>query len=112
MDTHKYTDEAVELLRRLIATPSVSRSEGRAADIMEDELRRCGFSPRREANNVWAVGPCHDSSRPTLLLNAHIDTVKPVASYTRNPYCPDLEDGRLYGLGRSEEHTSELQSQR
>ena len=102
MDTHKYTEEAVELLRRLIATPSVSRSEGRAADIMEEELRRCGFSPRREANNVWAVGPCHDSSRPTLLLNAHIDTVKPVASYTRNPYCPDLEDGRLYGLGSND----------
>jgi acetylornithine deacetylase len=80
----------------------VSRDERRAADIMEEELVRCGFMPHREANNVWAIGPCQREDRPTLLLNAHIDTVKPVASYTRNPYEPSLEDGTLYGLGSND----------
>ena len=99
MTAQQYTGEAVSLLSHLIATPSVSRDERRAADIMEEELTRCGFTPHREANNVWAIGSCQREDRPTLLLNAHIDTVKPVASYTRNPYEPSLEDGTLYGLG-------------
>ena len=102
MTAQQYTGEAVSLLSHLIATPSVSREERRAADIMEEELTRCGFTPHREANNVWAIGPCQRENRPTLLLNAHIDTVKPVASYTRNPYEPSLEDGTLYGLGSND----------
>ena len=102
MTAQQYTCEAVSLLSHLIATPSVSREERRAADIMEEELTRCGFTPHREANNVWAIGPCQREDRPTLLLNAHIDTVKPVASYTRNPYEPSLEDGTLYGLGSND----------
>ena len=102
MTAQQYTGEAVSLLSHLIATPSVSRDERRAADIMEEELTRCGFTPHREANNVWAIGSCQREDRPTLLLNAHIDTVKPVASYTRNPYAPSLEDGTLYGLGSND----------
>lgn len=102
MTAQQYTGEAISLLSHLIATPSVSRDERRAADIMEKELTRCGFTPHREANNVWAIGPCQREDRPTLLLNAHIDTVKPVASYTRNPYEPSLEDGTLYGLGSND----------
>ena len=102
MTAQQYTGEAVSLLSHLIATPSVSREEHRAADIMEEELTRCGFTPHREANNVWAIGSCQREDRPTLLLNAHIDTVKPVASYTRNPYEPSLEDGTLYGLGSND----------
>ena len=102
MTAQQYTGEAVSLLSHLIATPSVSREERRAADIMEEELTRCGFTPHREANNVWAIGSCQREDRPTLLLNAHIDTVKPVASYTRNPYEPLLEDGTLYGLGSND----------
>lgn len=102
MTAQQYTGEAVSLLSHLIATPSVSRDERRAADIMEEELVRCGFTPHREANNVWTIGPCQREDRPTLLLNAHIDTVKPVASYTRNPYEPSLEDGTLYGLGSND----------
>lgn len=102
MTAQQYTGEAVSLLSHLIATPSVSRDERRAADIMEEELTRCGFTPHREANNVWAIGPCQREDRPTLLLNAHIDTVKPVASYTRDPYEPSLEDGTLYGLGSND----------
>lgn len=101
METEKYVAEAVALLQRLIATPSVSRDESRAADIMESALRDYGFEPRREANNVWALGSM-DDRRPTLLLNAHIDTVRPVASWTRDPFEPTLEDGTLFGLGSND----------
>lgn len=97
-----YTESAVALLKRLIATPSVSREETRAADLMEEELRRYGFTPHREANNVWAFAADIDPQKPTLLLNAHIDTVKPVASWTLNPYNPDIIGDTLYGLGSND----------
>ena len=98
----EYISDAVELLKKLIATPSVSRNEKDAADIMEQTIRSYGFEPQREANNVWIIDPHYDESRPTLLLNAHIDTVKPVASWTRDPFSPDVEDGVLYGLGSND----------
>ena len=98
----EYVSDAVELLKKLIATPSVSRNEKDAADIMEQTIRSYGFEPQREANNIWIIDPHYDESRPTLLLNAHIDTVKPVASWTRDPFSPDVEDGVLYGLGSND----------
>lgn len=102
MCTKNYLEDAVSLLQRLIATPSISRDEAAAADIMEETLRGYGFCPRREGNNVWTVCPDYDERKPTLLLNAHIDTVKPVSSWTRDPYSPDIEDGTLYGLGSND----------
>ncbi len=102
MTRKDYIERAVGLLRRLIATPSVSRDEAAAASIVEDELRGYGFEPRREGNNVWAVSPHYDGGKPTLLLNAHVDTVKPVASWTRDPFSPDISEGRLYGLGSND----------
>ena len=98
----EYVSDAVELLKKLIATPSVSRNEKDAADIMEQTIRSYGFEPQREANNIWIIDPHYDESRPTLLLNAHIDTVKPVTSWTRDPFSPDVEDGVLYGLGSND----------
>ena len=98
----EYVSDAVELLKKLIATPSVSRNEKDAADIMEQTIRSYGFEPQREANNIWIIDPHYNESRPTLLLNAHIDTVKPVASWTRDPFSPDVEDGVLYGLGSND----------
>lgn len=98
----RYFDSAVDLLSRLIATPSISREEAAAADIVEEELRRYGFAPRREGNNVWAVSPGFDESQPTLLLNAHIDTVRPTDSWTRDPFTPTIEGDRLYGLGSND----------
>ena len=102
MTQEQYVSDAVQLLKKLIATPSVSRNEKDAADIMEQTIRSYGFEPQREANNLWIIDPHYDESRPTLLLNAHIDTVKPAASWSRDPFSPDVEDGVLYGLGSND----------
>lgn len=95
-------NDAVELLKRLIATPSVSRNETAAADIMEKQMITYGLAPHREANNVWVLSSDWDDAKPTLLLNAHIDTVKPVDSWTRDPFKPTLEGDKLYGLGSND----------
>lgn len=91
-----------ELLSRMITTPSLSRQEGDTAMLIYDYLAASGASPRRHGNNVWAVSEGFDPQRPTLLLNSHHDTVRPASSYTRDPYAPTVEDGRLYGLGSND----------
>ena len=102
MQIKQYTEDAVRLLSQLIATPSVSRDEKVAADIMQKEMQRLGLETHREANNVWTIGKQYDNNKPTLLLNAHIDTVRPVASWTREPFKPELEGDILYGLGSND----------
>jgi len=100
LDAH--ITEAVELLKQLIATPSRSRDEARTADLLHAFLAQRGAAPERLANNVWARAEGFDPARPTLLLNSHHDTVRPAASYTRDPYAPTVEDGKLYGLGSND----------
>ena len=101
MDYKDYTHEAVELLKQLISTPSISRDETAAADILADFIEKCGLPTRRIGNNIL-VCEALDSEKPTLLLNAHIDTVKPVSTWTRDPFSPTVEDDRLYGLGAND----------
>lgn len=97
----------IELLKRLISTPRVSRDESAAADILEQEMRDLGLTPQRLHNNLWEIAPGYDANRPTLLLNAHIDTVRPVSAWTRNPNEPELtEDGHLYGIGSNDDGAS------
>lgn len=95
-------DNAVELLQRLIATPSISRSEGDTATLIEQWLEARGVTAHRHKNNVWAYNLHYDESKPTILLNSHHDTVKPNAAYTRDPFAPTIENGRLYGLGSND----------
>ena len=98
----QYTDDAIELLQQLIATPSISREERAAADIMDRYMNRWNLPHGREGNNLWVGCPDWDNNRPTVMLNAHIDTVNPVSSWTRDPYKPQIVDGRLYGLGSND----------
>ena len=94
--------EAIELLDKLIATPSHSREESAVADILEAFLREKGIDVQRIHNNVWAMCENFDCNKPTLLLNSHHDTVKPSAAYTVDPYNPLHSDGKIYGLGSND----------
>ena len=40
--------------------------------------------------------------KPTLMLNSHQDTVKPSQNYTRDPFEPTIEEGKIYGLGSND----------
>jgi len=93
----------IDLLKKLIAIPSISRDEAAAADCLEQWLKDNGFEDvHRVGHNLWLEsGPA--DGRPTILLNAHIDTVKPASGYTRDPFTPSVEDGRLYGLGSNDD---------
>ena len=94
-------EDVINLLRQLIATPSFSREEGKTADLIDDFLSAYGYATERCGHNVWSRGR-FDPEKPTLLLNSHHDTVKPSSGYTRSPFDPYEEDGRLYGLGSND----------
>ena len=97
------TQESIVLLDQLIATPSASRDEVATADIIEAFLKaRVRGKVERIHNNVFVRTPLWDDTRPTLLMNSHHDTVRPSASYTRDPYAPTHEEGRIYGLGSND----------
>ena len=91
-----------ELLQQLIAIPALSRDEKGVADFLEAWLTGEGLAPHRCGNNLWC---CHGEG-PAVLLDAHIDTVKPVAGWTRDPFTPAIENGRLYGLGSNDDGAS------
>jgi Acetylornithine deacetylase/Succinyl-diaminopimelate desuccinylase and related deacylases len=102
MDIDSLYYEAIDLLKRLISVPSVSREESEVADVLEDYLKAIGFSIQRKGNNIWASSSGWDANKPVILLNSHLDTVKPVAGWTKDPYSPIEENGRLYGLGSND----------
>lgn len=106
MDIKILTNEAVELLERLIETPRVSREETAAADLLQAWMTERGMKPQREGNNLWSIAPGFDAGRKTLLLCAHIDTVKPASGWTREPHKAQREGNRLYGLGANDDGAS------
>lgn len=95
-------EEAIALLQRLIKTPSLSKEEGNTALLLEEFFQKRNIPFSRKANNVWAFNKLFDPALPTVLLNSHHDTVKPNQGYTRDPFTPFIEDGKLYGLGSND----------
>ena len=101
-DTINYQTAAIELLKELIATPSFSKEEEQTASIIGKFLAVRNIAATRVGNNVFALNKYFDESKPTILLNSHLDTVKPNPQYTKNPYSPIIEDDKLYGLGSND----------
>jgi acetylornithine deacetylase len=94
--------ESVFLLKQLIAAPSFSKSENATADIIQSFLNTKKIQNQRDGNNVWAKNKFFKPELPTILLNSHHDTVRPVAGWVRNPFDPLIEKDRLYGLGSND----------
>lgn len=95
-------NESIENLQRLINTPSLSGQERKASEIIEAYLRKYGIKANRIKNNIYAYNKYFDKNRPTILLNSHIDTVKPNAGWTKEPYKAVVFDHKLYGLGSND----------
>lgn len=96
----------IPLLQEMIVLPSFSGGEEAVAQLLEKRLQEAGLPVHRKALNLWLDSADYfpeDRDKKTLLLNAHIDTVKPSAGYTRDPFAATLEGGRLYGLGSNDD---------
>lgn len=95
-------DDSLDLLQKLIVIPSLSKEEALTAAVINAFLKERGVITHRKENNIWAFNKYYDSSKPTILLNSHHDTVKPNPGYTRDPFSADLEEGKLFGLGSND----------
>lgn len=95
-------EDALDLLKKLIETPSLSKEENKTADIIQIFLEKKGIPTHRKGNNIWAFSLYEDSKKPYILLNSHHDTVKPNSGYTKDPYKAIIEDGKLFGLGSND----------
>lgn len=102
MTTEFLRHKALDLLQELISTQSFSKEEDKTATIIKSFLQSEGVTPQRYLNNVWALNNQYSLDKPTLLLNSHHDTVKPNPGYTRDPFKPVVEDGKLFGLGSND----------
>jgi Acetylornithine deacetylase/Succinyl-diaminopimelate desuccinylase and related deacylases len=102
IDIDYYTSEALTLLSSLIGIPSISREEDKAADFLQTYIEETGIMTGRMGNNIWCISPMFDLNKPTILLNSHIDTVKPVQGWRRHPFTAKTENGKLYGLGSND----------
>jgi len=100
--TKELQQDAIDLLKQLITTPSFSKEEDQTAAIIENFLRNRGCKTRRHINNIWTPNKYFDEGKPTILLNSHHDTVKPNKGYTLDPFTPIERDGKLFGLGSND----------
>tara|TARA_R100000935_G_scaffold38053_1_gene59346 strand:- start:2184 stop:3254 length:1071 start_codon:yes stop_codon:yes gene_type:complete len=99
---YKLQQEALSLLANLIETPSFSKEENATARLLEHWFKKKEMVFFTNGNNVWAKNKIFDSSKPSLLLNSHHDTVKPNSAYTKDPFSAIKEEGKLYGLGSND----------
>jgi acetylornithine deacetylase len=97
-----YYYDAIQLLQQLITIPSFSKEEGGTADCIVAFLEKKNIKTDRIGNNIIARNKYYSKEKKSLLLNSHHDTVKPNKNYTRDPFAPNLEDGKLYGLGSND----------
>ncbi|NQV75590.1 MAG: M20 family metallo-hydrolase [Bacteroidetes bacterium] len=98
----KLFDDSVDLLRKLISIPSLSKEEQKTASAIEQFLEDRGVKTQRILNNVWAYNVHFDSKKSTILLNSHHDTVMPNPGYSKDPFAADIVDGKLFGLGSND----------
>lgn len=94
--------DAIDLLKNMIRIPSLSREENQVADYIQNYIESVGYITHRKGNNIWIKNEGFDSNKPTILLNSHIDTVKPVNGWTKDPFNPIEEEDKLYGLGSND----------
>ncbi len=94
--------EYIELLKQMIKTPSFSREEEPVAKLVRDFLTHKGISFSVEGNNTWAKNKDWEKAKPVVLLNSHVDTVKPVKNWTKDPFAAELEGEQLFGLGSND----------
>lgn len=99
---HQLHQKAIQLLTKLISVPSFSKEEDGTASLLKEFFEKEGVVVHRRGNNIWVKNRYFMTSKPTILLNSHHDTVKPNIGYSRDPFKPEIIDGKLFGLGSND----------
>ena len=101
------TCESIHLLKQMLSIPSLSRNEESKASFLQAYLQQMGCEKvNRVGNNVYTYAYEYDAKKPTILLNSHIDTVKPNENWTYAPFQATQVGDSIYGLGANDAHAS------
>lgn len=103
-------DDPVQLLKALIACPSVTPEAAGALDLLDSALTGLGFATTRllfegdgsyPVDNLFAI---RGSGGRRLLFAGHTDVVPPgdLSDWTADPFTPREADGKLYGRGAAD----------
>ena len=93
--------QATSLLKQVLSIPSLSREETQVCGFLQEWFRDKGFQVFRKHNNIW-VKSFRDNNLPSILLNSHMDTVKPSSDWTLDPFLPEVHGNKIYGLGSND----------
>lgn len=99
MTTEQLYQDSFLLLEELTRIPSFSKEEHERAAYLQEYLHRLGYKVQRMDNNLWLTNKFYDVLKPTLLLNSHIDTVRPAGNWSGNPFAPIMSGDKVIGLG-------------
>jgi len=96
------TNDAVSLLRQIVSIESFSGGEGARSSFIYDFFESKGFNPERIENNIVVKSFNAGPDSPVLMLNSHIDTVRPGNGYTFDPFKPPVNSELVMGLGSND----------
>lgn len=103
MNWNELLNDCVDFTQRLIQTPSMSREETAAAELVAAELHRLGFDEVGMDGIGNVIGRVYGRERqlPALVLNSHTDHVDPgdPALWPAPPHAAELRDDRILGRG-------------
>ena len=97
--------ETLELLKKLVACPSLSGQEQGVADILKGYLKENGFTaPENDRYGDLVAGVAGSRPGIRLLFDGHMDTVpaKNAEDWTTPPFEPVIREGKLFGRGTSD----------
>jgi len=94
--------DSIELLKAMIEIPSLSREEKEVVDYLEVKFRLWELPFERSGNNIWIRSADWSESKPVVLFNSHVDTVRSGKGWTYEPFKATVEDDRLTGLGSND----------
>ena len=93
--------DLVNLMRRLVQTPSLPGHEDQLANLIAAEMRQLDFDEVAADGLGNVVGWIRGNRGPTLMFNGHMDHVDPgpVAGWSHPPYGGDVVEDELWGRG-------------
>ena len=96
-------EDSIGLLRQMVRIPSLSREEAGVAACVGAALNAWGIPYEFVEGNILALNRRFDPSKPTLALDAHLDTVPANGGYTRDPFDSGNDPDIIYGLGSNDD---------
>ncbi|MBQ6243125.1 MAG: M20/M25/M40 family metallo-hydrolase [Bacteroidales bacterium] len=96
-------EESIQLLRQMVRIPSLSGEEAGVAACIGAALDAWGIPYELVRGNVLARNRRFDPGKPTLALDAHLDTVPVSSGYSRDPFDSGNDPDIIYGLGSNDD---------